>query len=317
MHELARHIGDNTDVPAGDIGTGGREIGYMFGAYKKLRNEFAGILTGKGATWGGSFMRPEATGYGLVYYVSEMLRELDGSDWKGKKVLISGAGNVAQYAALLVIQYGGHVVSLSDSTGCLIAKDSSKGFTADEVVAIQTLKDQRKSLTAFDATDKFTWHEGKRPWTLVDKVDIALPSASQNEINGDEAKALLKAGCRYVAEGSNMGCTQEAIDVFEDSRKKASSKSDAFVWYAPGKAANAGGVATSGIEMMQNSAREQWSSDVVDQKLKDIMVNIYKQCEETGAEFGAKGAAPSLVTGANIAGFQRVADAMRAQGDWF
>jgi glutamate dehydrogenase (NADP+) len=203
VQELSRHIGDNTDVPAGDIGTGGREIGFMFGAYKKIRNEFSGILTGKGANWGGSFIRPEATGYGLVYYVTEMLRDLDGTDWKGKRVLISGAGNVAQYAALKVIELGGVVLSLSDSTGALTAK-GEEGFTPADIAAIADVKLARKSLTAFNAESRFEWHEGKRPWTLFDKADVALPSASQNELNGEEAKALINAGVRYVAEGSNM-----------------------------------------------------------------------------------------------------------------
>lgn len=262
MLELSRHIGKDTDVPAGDIGTGGREIGFMFGAYKKYRNEFAGILTGKGGDWGGSFIRPEATGYGLVYYVTEMLRDLDGTDWKGKKVLISGAGNVAQYAALKVIELGGVVLSLSDSHGALVAT-GEEGFTPAEIGDIANIKLQRQSLTTFSSGNKFKWVEGARPWTLVEKADIALPSATQNEVSADEAKALIKAGVRYVAEGSNMGCTQEAINIFEESRKTAKSLKEApgIVFYAPGKAANCGGVAVSGLEMAQNSQRVSHRSD--------------------------------------------------------
>jgi glutamate dehydrogenase (NADP+) len=312
------HIGDNTDVPAGDIGTGGREIGFMFGAYKKIRNEFAGILTGKGGSWGGSFIRPEATGYGLVYYVTEMLKDLDNTDWNGKKVLISGSGNVAQYAALKVIELGGSVLTLSDSTGSLVAKDS-KGFTPEDISSIADIKLARKSLTAFDASSRFEYHEGKRPWTLVESADVALPSATQNEVSEEEAKALARAGVRYVAEGSNMGCTQEAINVFEESRKAVTSldKKDGIVFYAPGKAANCGGVAVSGLEMAQNSQRLTWTPAEVDAKLKDIMVTCYKTCWETGTEFAQGGVVPSLVAGANIAGFMKVADAMRDQGEWW
>lgn len=320
MLELSRHIGDNTDVPAGDIGTGGREIGFMFGAYKKYRNEFSGILTGKGADWGGSFIRPEATGYGLVYYVTEMLKDLDNTDWNGKRVLLSGAGNVAQYAALKVIELGGKVLTLSDSTGTLVA-NTETGFTNEDIAQIADIKLQRQPLTAWEhaQSDKFTWHEGARPWTLVDKADVALPSASQNEVSGEEAKALVKAGVRYVAEGSNMGCTQEAIDVFEDTRRATTSAQSpaGVVFYAPGKAANCGGVAVSGLEMAQNSARLKWTSEEVDSKLKDIMVTAYKNCWNTGKAFADKGAVPSLVAGANIAGFKKVADAMREQGDWW
>jgi len=318
MGELSRHIGDNTDVPAGDIGTGGREIGFMFGAYKKIRNEFAGILTGKGASWGGSFIRPEATGFGLVYYVTEMLKDLDSTDWNGKKVLISGSGNVAQYAALKVLELGGTVLTLSDSTGSLVA-NAGEGFTAEDIEAIAGIKLNRKSITAFEAGSRFTYHEGKRPWTLVESADVALPSATQNEISGEEAKALVKAGVRYVAEGSNMGCTQEAIEVFEATRAavKSLDNKDGVVFYAPGKAANCGGVAVSGLEMAQNSQRLTWTPAEVDAKLKDIMVTCYKTCWETGTEFAQGSAIPSLVAGANIAGFLKVADAMRDQGEWW
>lgn len=318
MQELSRHIGDNTDVPAGDIGTGGREIGFMFGAYKKIRNEFAGILTGKGGSWGGSFIRPEATGYGLVYYVTEMLKDLDNTDWQGKRVLISGSGNVAQYAALKVLELGGTVLTLSDSTGSLVATDD-KGFTAEDISTIADIKLARKSITAFDAGSRFQYHEGKRPWTLVESADVALPSATQNEVSEEEAKALAKAGVRYIAEGSNMGCTQEAIDYFESTRKAVTSldKKDGIVFYAPGKAANCGGVAVSGLEMAQNSQRLTWTPAEVDAKLKDIMVTCYKTCWETGTEFAQGGVVPSLVAGANIAGFMKVADAMRDQGEWW
>ncbi|WVF65749.1 hypothetical protein IAT40_000482 [Kwoniella sp. CBS 6097] len=318
MQELSRHIGADLDVPAGDIGTGGREIGFMFGAYKKYRNEFAGILTGKGGNWGGSNIRPEATGYGLVYFVTEMLRDLDNTDWKGKRVLISGAGNVAQYAAIKVLELGGKVLTLSDSTGSLIAT-GDEGFTKEDILAIADVKLARKSLTAWDAGSRFKWVAGERPWTLVEKADVALPSASQNEINGEEAKALLEAGVRYVAEGSNMGCTLDAIEVFENSRKSVKSKNntEGIVFYAPGKAANAGGVAVSGLEMAQNSQRLKWTPEEVDAKLKDIMVNCYQTCWTTGTEFAEGSVIPSLVAGANIAGFIKVADAMRDQGDWW
>jgi len=323
MQELSRHIGQDTDVPAGDIGVGGREVAYMFGAYKKYRNEFSGILTGKGLSFGGSNIRPEATGYGLVYFVSHMLKQLPTStDWVGKKVLVSGAGNVAQYAALKVIELGGHVLSLSDSKGALISKDHAKGFSIQDVSIIGNLKLKHKYLHDFvqqaDVAERFEYHEGKRPWTLVDKVDIALPSATQNEVSEEEAKALIAAGCKILAEGSNMGSTQAAIDVYETSRKESGHEG---LWYAPGKAANCGGVAVSGLEMAQNSQRLQWSPEQVDAKLKDIMKNCYEICYETAKDYapaGAKeGTFPSLVMGANIAGFLKVAEAMRAQGDWW
>lgn len=285
MLELSRHIGADTDIPAGDIGTGGREIGFLFGAYKRYQNEFSGILTGKGADWGGSFIRPEATGYGLVYYVTEMLRDLDNTDWQGKRVLISGAGNVAQYAALKVIELGGHVLTLSDSTGALVAKDAT-GFTPADIAAIADIKLRREPLTTLQSEGRFEWHAGARPWTLVDKADVALPSATQNEVSADEAKALIAAGVRYVAEGSNMGCTQEAIDIFESTRSGVASlsSSQGVCYYAPGKAANCGGVAVSGLEMGQNSQRLKWSSEEVDQKLKNIMVTAYENCRKCYVE---------------------------------
>lgn len=308
MLELSRHIGADTDVPAGDIGTGGREIGFLFGAYKRYQNEFAGILTGKGEDWGGSFIRPEATGYGLIYYVTEMLRDLDNTDWVGKRVIISGSGNVAQYAALKVIELGGKVLTFSDSTGSLVATDG-EGFTPADIAAIADIKLRRQPLTAFQHAGQFEWHEGKRPWTLVEKADVALPSATQNEVNAEEAKALIAAGVRYVAEGSNMGCEQEAIDIFEESRKGRESlhETEGVCYYAPGKAANCGGVAVSGLEMGQNSQRLKWSHTEVDARLKDIMVTAYTNCRETGKTYVKDSAVPSLVAGANIAGFVKVA----------
>ncbi|KAN0061807.1 NADP-dependent glutamate dehydrogenase [Thecaphora frezii] len=320
--ELQRHIGPNTDIPAGDIGFSTREGGYVFGTYKQIRNEWTGMITGKGMDWGGSNIRPEATGYGLVYYVEHMIAHLEGQGigFKGKKVVISGSGNVAQYAALKVIELGGTVLSLSDSKGSLIAT-TGQGFTAELIEKIAQIKHNRKELsTVGDEGGKFEFHNGARPWTIVDKYDVALPCATQNELNEKEAEEAIKRGCRYVAEGSNMGCTQEAINVFEKSRIEG-GKAKAC-WYGPGKAANAGGVAVSGLEMAQNSARLQWSREEVDQKLKDIMFNAYNNCLTTGAAFPADGdnntkEIPSLVGGGNIHAFKRVADAMRAHGDWY
>lgn len=308
MHELSRHIGPDTDVPAGDIGVGGREVAYMFGAYKKIRNEFSGILTGKGFDFGGSRIRPEATGFGLVYYVTEMLRER-GTDWKGKKVTISGSGNVAQYAALKVIELGGIVKTLSDSKGCLVAEN---GFTAELIERIAELKLKFGYLKDLGELDGYKYTAGAKPWQLVE-CDVALPSATQNEVDGDDARYLVKTGCLYVAEGSNMGSTQEAIDIFEGERQKSADA----IWYAPGKAANCGGVAVSGLEMAQNSQRLQWSSEDVDAKLKDIMQNCYQTCLTTGSRFAKDGERPSLVVGANVAGFLKVAQAAKAQGDWW
>ncbi|GAA5896970.1 glutamate dehydrogenase [Sporobolomyces salmoneus] len=313
MRELSRHIGADTDVPAGDIGVGGREVGFLFGAYKSFRNEFAGILTGKGFDFGGSKIRPEATGYGAVYYLEEMIKAASGEDFKGKKTLISGSGNVAQYAALKVIELGGVVLSLSDSKGALVS-EGDEGLTSEFIEKVAELKLKGGYLKDLSAPSGFKYHEGARPWTLVKKVDVAIPSATQNEINGDEAKAMVAAGLRYIAEGANMPSTQEAIDVFEGERKKGSDKA---VWYGPGKAANCGGVAVSGLEMAQNSARLQWSEEEVDAKLKNIMQTCFRTCYETGKEFSDSGALPSLVVGANVAGFLKVANAAKAQGDWF
>lgn len=316
MHELHKHIGADTDVPAGDIGVSGREIGYLFGTYRAARNRWAGVLTGKGGSWGGSLIRPEATGYGLVYYVEHMIKYATGGkeSFAGKRVAISGSGNVAQYAALKVIELGGTVLSLSDSKGSLIATDD-KGFTPEHVSAIAALKVDRKPLSALE-NHNFRYVEGARPWKEVGKVDVVLPSATQNEVDGDEAQALIEAGAKFIAEGSNMGCSLEAIEVFENHRK--ANKGDA-IWYAPGKAANAGGVAVSGLEMAQNSARLSWTSEEVDEKLKLIMKNAFENCLQTAKEYVTpiEGEFPSLVAGANIAGFSKVAAAMKDQGDWW
>ncbi|KAK7735616.1 NADP-dependent glutamate dehydrogenase [Cytospora paraplurivora] len=317
MRELSRYIGADTDVPAGDIGTGGREIGFMFGAYRNTRNEFAGVLTGKGLTWGGSLIRPEATGYGLVYYVGHMLEYAGAGNWAGKRVAVSGSGNVAQYAALKVIELGGTVVSLSDSKGALIA---DSGFTPAEIDAIAGLKLKHKSLTDFVAAasdaKKFKYIEGARPWVHVGHVDVALPSATQNEVSKEEAEALVAAGCKFIAEGSNMGCTQGAIDLFEAER---ATKGANAIWYAPGKAANCGGVAVSGLEMAQNSARLSWTREEVDQKLAGIMKDAFENGLNTAKQYveSKEGDLPSLVAGSNIAGFVKVAEAMRDHGDWW
>ncbi|KAL2223431.1 putative Glutamate/Leucine/Phenylalanine/Valine dehydrogenase [Thermoascus aurantiacus ATCC 26904] len=322
MTELCKHIGADTDVPAGDIGVSGREIGYLFGQYKKIRNQWEGVLTGKGGSWGGSLIRPEATGYGLVYYVSHMIRYASGGkeSFAGKRVAISGSGNVAQYAALKVIELGGTVLSLSDSKGSLIVKGEGS-FTPEEIAQIAQLKVERKQLSAIANTDafknKFQYLEGERPWVHVGKVDVALPCATQNEVSGEEAQALIDAGCKFIAEGSNMGCTQAAIDIFE-AHREAHKGGDA-IWYAPGKAANAGGVAVSGLEMAQNSARLSWTAEEVDNRLKGIMESCFHNGLETAKEYvtPAEGILPSLVAGSNIAGFMKVAAAMKEQGDWW
>lgn len=323
MRELSRHIGQDTDVPAGDIGVGGREVGYLFGAYKTYKNSWEGVLTGKGLNWGGSLIRPEATGYGLIYYTQAMIdyATKGKESFAGKRVSISGSGNVAQYAALKVIELGGTVVSLSDSKGVII---SESGITEEQVNAISEAKIGFKSLeqivgeySAF-AENKVQYIADARPWVHVGKVDVALPCATQNEVSGDEAKALLASGVRFVAEGSNMGCTQEAIDVFEGERFSTKSASEPAVWYAPGKASNMGGVAVSGLEMAQNSQRMTWTREQVDQELKKIMVNCFNDCLETAREYSNESnaeALPSLVKGANLVGFIRVADAMFDQGD--
>lgn len=296
MTELARHIGADTDVPAGDIGVGGREIGYMFGQYKRLRNEFTGVLTGKGRNWGGSLIRPEATGYGTVYFAEEMLKT-KGDSFHGKTVAISGSGNVAQYALEKVIHLGGKVVTVSDSSGYVYAEN---GFHSEHLDFLMDLKNVRRGRVKEIAEkfDGFEFFEGERPWGV--KCDIALPCATQNELNGDEAKTLLANGCTCVAEGANMPSTPEAIEAFHKAK----------ILFSPGKASNAGGVATSGLEMSQNSLRLSWTREEVDSKLHDIMKSIHAACEN----YGRDGEYVDYVKGANIAGFVKVADAMIDQG---
>ena len=297
MTELQRHIGPDTDVPAGDIGVGGREIGYMFGQYKRLRNEFTGVLTGKGINWGGSLIRPEATGYGCVYFAEEMLK-VKGDSFKGKTVSISGSGNVAQYACEKAIQLGAKVVTLSDSGGYIY---DPNGIDAEKLAWVMDLKNVRRGRIK-EYVQQFpgaTYHEGMRPWT--EKVDIALPCATQNELNGSEAEILMNNGCICVAEGANMPSTPEAIEKFLEAK----------ILYAPGKASNAGGVATSGLEMSQNSLRMNWTREEVDEKLYNIMVSIHEQCVSYGTQSDGS---VNYVKGANIAGFVKVADAMIDQG---
>ncbi|KAI1414571.1 NADP-specific glutamate dehydrogenase [Hypoxylon sp. FL1857] len=315
MRRLCQHIGAETDVPAGDIGVGGREVGYLFGTYRKERNKWEGVLTGKGLTWGGSLIRPEATGYGLVYYVEHMLAYAGKGSFKGKRVAISGSGNVAQYAALKAIELGATVVSLSDSKGALIAEGDAH-FTPDHINEIAAIKLDRKPITEFSAKSQFKYIEGARPWVHVGKVDIALPCATQNEVSKEEAETLVKNGAQFVAEGSNMGCTQDAIDVFEAARKEKGADA---IWYAPGKASNAGGVAVSGLEMAQNSSRFSWTEERVDERLKQIMKNIFDQSLTTAKKYvkAKDGELPSLVAGGNIAGFLKVVQAMHDQGDWW
>ena len=294
MTELSRHIGPNTDVPAGDIGVGGREIGYMFGQYKRLRNEFSGTLTGKGLKWGGSLVRTEATGYGLCYFTQAMLQE-HGTSFEGKTVVISGSGNVAIYACEKATQLGAKVVALSDSNGYVY---DPNGIQLDVVKDIKEVKRGRIKEYA-ERVEGAEYHEGKGIWSV--KCDIALPCATQNELNGEDAKTLAANGCAAVCEGANMPCTPEAIDVFTEKG----------IWYAPGKASNAGGVATSGLEMSQNSLRLSWTFEEVDARLKNIMEEIFKTCSETAKEYGMEG---NYMAGANIAGFIKVADSMLAQG---
>ncbi|MDG1793849.1 MAG: NADP-specific glutamate dehydrogenase [Flavobacteriaceae bacterium] len=298
MSELFRHIGSNTDIPAGDIGVGGREIGYLFGMYKKLRNEFTGVLTGKGMTWGGSLIRPEATGYGTVYFADKMLQTKNDS-FKGKTVVISGSGNVAQYAAEKTIQLGGKVLTLSDSSGYIV---DHEGIDAEKLAHIMTLKNiKRARISAYIETyPNATFVANKTPWDV--SCDIALPCATQNELNEKDAEILLKNGCICVSEGANMPSTKEAIAKFHAAK----------ILFAPGKASNAGGVATSGLEMTQNSLRYNWTRAEVDEKLKDIMSNIHDACIEYGRD--EKTGYIDYVKGANIAGFVKVADAMLAQG---
>jgi glutamate dehydrogenase (NADP+) len=295
MTELQRHIGPDTDVPAGDIGVGGREIGFMFGQYKRLRNEFTGILTGKALGWGGSLVRPEATGYGCVYFAEEMLKTRKQS-FKGKVVAISGSGNVAQYAVEKCIHLGAKVITLSDSEGYI---HDPKGIDEDKLAYVLDLKNvKRGRIKEYAAKYGCKFVEGKRPWH--EQCDIALPCAVQNEVSGAEAEALVKNGCICVAEGANMPSTPEAIEVYMKAK----------ILYGPGKAANAGGVATSGLEMSQNSMRLSWSREEVDKRLHEIMINIHDSC----VKHGKQGDFINYVDGANIAGFIKVADAMLDQG---
>lgn len=297
MSELFRHIGSNTDVPAGDIGVGAREIGFLFGMYKKLRNEFTGVLTGKGMSWGGSLIRPEATGYGTVYFAENMLETKEDS-FKGKDVVVSGSGNVAQYAAEKVIQLGGNVLTLSDSSGYIY---DSEGIDAEKLAFVMQLKNEKRGRISeyLETYPNAKFVKGKTPWEV--KCDIALPCATQNELNEDDANTLLSNGCICVSEGANMPSTIEAINAFHKAK----------ILFAPGKASNAGGVATSGLEMTQNSLRFNWTREEVDLKLKEIMSNIHDSCIEYGK--GEDGYI-DYVKGANIAGFVKVADAMLAQG---
>ncbi|KAI1438701.1 glutamate/Leucine/Phenylalanine/Valine dehydrogenase [Xylaria sp. CBS 124048] len=315
MTRLCQHIGADTDVPAGDIGVGGREVAYMFGAYRRLRNRWEGVLTGKGLSWGGSLIRPEATGYGLAYYVEEMMKYAGKGSFAGKRVAISGSGNVAQYAALKCIELGAIVVSLSDSKGCLVAEGDAR-FTPEQIEEIAAVKLARKPLTAFGGKSAFKYISDERPWVHVGHVHVALPCATQNEVSKEEAQVLIENGTLFVAEGSNMGCSQDAIDLFEAARK---SQGAGAIWYAPGKASNCGGVAVSGLEMAQNSQRLPWTRDEVDEKLRKIMQNAFENGLRTAQQYvrTAEGELPSLVAGSNIAGFVKVVDAMADQGDWW
>jgi glutamate dehydrogenase (NADP+) len=297
MTELSRHIGPNTDVPAGDIGVGGREIGYLFGQYKRCRNAFEGVLTGKNLNWGGSLIRPEATGYGTVYFAKEMLKTR-GKTFEGLRVAVSGSGNVAQYATEKVNDFGGKVVTLSDSSGYIVDED---GISPEKLAYVFELKNERRGRIKeyVDEYPSATYREGTGVWSVP--VDVALPCATENELNGDEAEVLLKNGCFCIAEGANMPSTPEAIEKIQA----------AGILYGPGKAANAGGVAVSGLEMSQNSMRLSWTREEVDQRLHDIMISIHRACVETADEFGEPG---NYVLGANISGFIKVAYSMLDQG---
>jgi glutamate dehydrogenase (NADP+) len=296
MSELFRHIGADTDVPAGDIGVGGREIGFLFGQYKRLRNEFTGVLTGKGIEWGGSLIRPEATGYGVTYFAEEMLATR-GDSINGKTVCVSGSGNVAQYATEKVTQLGGKVVTLSDSNGFIY---DPKGIDSEKLKYVMELKNVKRGRIK-EYADKYNveYFEDKRPWMI--KCDIAMPNATQNEINEEEAKLLIKNGCICVSEGANMPSTLKAVELFLNAQ----------ILYGPGKAANAGGVATSGLEMTQNSMRLPWTREEVDERLHMIMKNIHSTCAKYGTQ---EDGFINYVDGANIGGFVKVAEAMIAQG---
>ena len=295
MTELFRHIGPNTDIPAGDIGVGGREIGFLFGQYKRLRNEFTGVLTGKGIEWGGSLIRPEATGYGTVYFAEEMLKTR-GDSMKGKIVTISGSGNVAQYATEKATEFGAKVVTLSDSSGCIY---DPNGIDAEKLAFIMELKNiKRGRIKEYADHYGVEFFPGQRPWGV--KCDVAMPCATQNEVNEEEAKTLVDNGCFVVSEGANMPSSPEAITVYQDAK----------ILYGLGKAANAGGVAVSGLEMSQNSMRFNWTREEVDEKLHQIMKDIHSTC----VEYGKEGDYIDYVKGANIGGFVKVADSMMAQG---
>ena len=295
MTELCKYIGSDTDVPAGDIGVGGREIGFMFGQYKRIRGEFTGVLTGKGRNWGGSLIRPEATGYGQVYFAEEMLKT-KGDSMEGKICTVSGSGNVAQYATEKSIQLGAKVVTLSDSGGTIHDPD---GINEEKLAFVKNLKNvKRGRIKEYAEKYGVEYHEGKRPWHV--KCDVALPSATQNEVNAEDAKILIDNGCICLSEGANMPSTPDAVDVYLENK----------ILYAPGKAANAGGVSVSGLEMSQNSLRYSWTSEEVDKKLHSIMKAIHSQC----VEYGKEGDYVDYVKGANIAGFIKVADSMIDQG---
>lgn len=296
MSELFRHIGPNTDVPAGDIGVGGREIGFMFGQYKKLRNAFEGVLTGKGINWGGSLIRPEATGYGTVYFAANMMA-VHGDSFEGKTVSVSGSGNVAQYAVEKVNELGGKVVTLSDSSGYIVDMDGVTGEKWDFLMELKNIR--RGRISEYAEKYKCEYHEGTGVWNVP--VDVALPCATQNEVDENDAKTLLENGCKVVAEGANMPSTPEAADIFVNKG----------IMYGPGKAANAGGVAVSGLEMSQNSMRYGWSREEVDNKLMRIMKDIHDASYSAAEKYSTKG---NYVDGANIAGFMKVADSMMAQG---
>jgi glutamate dehydrogenase (NADP+) len=296
MTELQRHIGQFCDVPAGDIGVGGREIGFMFGQYKRLKNVFEGVLTGKKYNWGGSLIRPEATGYGATYYLEEMMKD-NGDEMKGKIILVSGAGNVAQYACEKITMLGAKCVSLSDSNGTVIEPE---GFTKEQLAKMMEIKNNERGrcseYMAFSKTAKY--HEGKRPWEVYEgHVDVIMPCATQNEVNGPQAKRMIAQGLKYVSEGANMPSDDDAVHAYHEAK----------VFYGPAKAANAGGVATSGLEMSQNSMRLQWNAQKVDEELHEIMRKIFKQCKETAEKYGK---AKNYQFGANVAGFLKVADSM-------
>ncbi len=295
MTELNRHIGPNTDIPAGDIGVGGREIGYLFGQYKRIKNEFTGVLTGKGLEWGGSVIRPEATGYGAVYFAQEMLATKKDS-LKGKTCVVSGSGNVAQFTTQKVTELGGKVVTLSDSGGFIY---DPKGIDAEKLAWVMELKNIRRGRIS-EYAEEFgcEYHDGKRPWSI--SCDVAFPSATENEINKEDAETLVKNKCRVISEGANMPSTPEAVEVYQKNK----------LLFGPGKAANAGGVAVSGLEMTQNSMRLPWSREEVDKRLHTIMKNIHATC----VRYGSEGEYVDYVKGANIGGFVKVADAMMAQG---